>query len=118
VAYGTDSISGKWSYQTLVVLQFVFVIGLVAGYPFFPESPYFLLKHKKNEAAARKSLNRIHGSGDQALINAEITRIQEMIDASDHLNELADLDGPPIAQCFKGTNLVSLFFKPSENVGD
>ena len=105
MAYGTAKIDGTWSFQTLIVLQFAFVAALLVGYPFFPESPYYLLK-KNKEDAARKALNRIHGSGDKDLIDAEVARIQELIDVSKTLEAVAGMDGPPIVQCFKGTNLV------------
>ncbi|KAF3762109.1 general substrate transporter, partial [Cryphonectria parasitica EP155] len=107
IAYGTDKLQGTWSYQTLVVLQFAFVAALLLGYPFFPESPYLLLK-KCQEERARKSLTRIHGSKDQALIDAELSRMKESIEVSAGLEAVAGMDGPPIIQVWKKSNLVCL----------
>lgn len=105
VAYGTDNIEGKWSYQTLIVLQFTFVAAILLGYPFFPESPYWHLQHNREEQA-RKSLGRIHGKKEKALIDAEIVRIRDVITVSEEMARLASVDGPPVIQMFKGTNLV------------
>lgn len=96
---------GRWSYEIVILVQFVFVAVLLVGYPFFPESPYHLLKNN-NEERARKMLCRIHGSGDQGLIDAEIVRMKEGIAISQNLEEQAQLNGPLIAQCFQGSNLV------------
>lgn len=103
-AYGAQKIEGMWSYQTLIILQFVFVTILACGYPFYPESPYWCLKTGKDEKA-RKCLNRMHGSSNQALINAEVIRIREEVRVSEEMKAHAAQTGPPLLQCFKGTNL-------------
>lgn len=105
MAYGAQTVEGRWSYEIVVLTQFVFVLVLMIGYPFFPESPYYLLKNK-NEERARKMLQRIHGNGMPELINAEIIRMNESIAISQVLEKEAKMDGPLILQCFKGTNLV------------
>lgn len=105
VAYGTQKIDGKWSYEAVIVLQFVFVAALILGYPFFPESPYYLVK-RGQESKAKSSLERIHGRDDPGLIEAELARLQELIRTTRTLEDLAGMDGYPIVQCFKGTNLV------------
>jgi Sugar (and other) transporter len=74
-------------------------------YPFYPESPYYLLGKGKPEHA-RKALNRIHGSGDQALIDAEMTRIKGLIVSNEETKQAAQERGPLLFQCWKGTNLV------------
>ncbi|PKS06033.1 hypothetical protein jhhlp_007867 [Lomentospora prolificans] len=104
VAYGTDSIQGKWSYQTLIVLQFAFVLFILLGIPFFPESPYWHLQNSRDEEA-RKCLQRLHGNQDQELIEAEMVRIKEVIRSSEELAAAANAQGPPAIQIFKGTNL-------------
>lgn len=104
VANGTQRIDGYWSYQTLIVLQFAFVVVLALGWPFFPESPYWCLKVGRTEQA-RKSLQRMHGSSNHDLVNAEVARIQEEVRVSEEMQVLASQDGPPLVQCFKGTNL-------------
>ncbi|KAL2106793.1 hypothetical protein VUR80DRAFT_6210 [Thermomyces stellatus] len=104
VAYGTDFIEGKWSYQTVVVVQFVFVAILLAAWPFFPESPYWHLKNRRPEKA-RKSLERIHGQGNPVLVEAEMQRIQEVIRSSEELATTAHAHGPVYFQIFKRSNL-------------
>lgn len=95
-----------WSYQTVVVLQFVFVAVLLAVWPFFPESPYWHLQNRRPEKA-RKSLERIHGHGDPALLDAEMERLREVIRSSEELATTAGAHGPAYLQIFKRVNLVS-----------
>jgi MFS family permease len=103
-AYGTQQIDGHWSYMSLIVLQFAFVLVLAVGWPFYPESPYWLLKTGKSDKA-RKALGRMHGSSRTTLIEAEMVRIAEEVRVSEEMKALARQGGPPILQCFQGTNL-------------
>ncbi|CAK7237601.1 hypothetical protein SBRCBS47491_010038 [Sporothrix bragantina] len=105
IAYGTQHIPNKWSYESLIVLQFAYVLFLIIGYPFFPESPYFILSKKHDPAAAEKQLGRIYGHKDQPLLAAEIVRIQKLVDDDEAAKRLALAQGPPIQQAFRGTNL-------------
>ncbi|ERS96913.1 MFS transporter [Sporothrix schenckii 1099-18] len=105
IAYGTQHIEGKWSYESLIVLQFTYVFFLIIGYPFFPESPYFLLSKRKDAAAAEKQLRRIYGSSNPALLTAELARIQRLVDEDESAKRLTRAQGPLIQQCFQGTNL-------------
>ena len=100
--------TGKWSYQIIVILQFMFIIVLALGYPFFPESPYYLIMKDRDDDTVRKSLCRIHGSTDPGLIEAELIRIKANFAASQELNRLAGTDGHPLFQIFKPRHLVSL----------
>ncbi|CAK7229752.1 hypothetical protein SCUCBS95973_007334 [Sporothrix curviconia] len=104
IAYGTQKIDGKWSYESLIVLQFIYVLFLIIGYPFFPESPYFILSKKHDQAAAEKQLGRIYGHEDQALLAAEVVRIQKLVDDDEAAKRLVLAQGPPILQAFRGTN--------------
>ena len=74
-------------------------------YPFFPESPYYLLQ-KGDIKRARESLVRMHGSDDQVLIDAEVTRIQSNVIASEEVKRAAQNNGPLVLQCFQGSNQV------------
>lgn len=105
IAYGTQRIEGKWSYESLIVLQFAYVLFLIVGYPFFPESPYFNLSKKKDHETASKQLRRIYGGSDPSLLTAELARIQRLVDDDESAMRLALALGPPIKQCFQGTNL-------------
>ncbi len=80
---------------------------LLLGYPFYPESPYYLIKKGRTEQA-RNSLNRIHGSADQGLIDAEIARLEQAVAFSEEIRAAAQQKGAPFFQCFQGTNLVCL----------
>lgn len=79
---------------------------LLVGYPFFPESPYYLL-HKGKPENARQALIRVHGLGDEDLINAEIERLQTAIDVNVSLDAAQKEGGFLLVQCFRGKNLVS-----------
>ena len=94
VAKGVSTIDGEWGYRILIILQFAFVVPLLVIYPWFPESPYYLLKRNRPEQA-RKSLIRIHGSGDQSLIEAEMVRIQQNVTFSEELKLAAQANGSP-----------------------
>lgn len=107
LAKATSSIDGRWSYEILVILQLVTVVLILIFYPFFPESAYFLLC-KRNEDQARRSLNIMHGSGDQNLIEAELVRLKLALDFAENLRRSAKNNGPLIVQCFQGSNRVSL----------
>ena len=106
MAYGTEQIEGKWSYQALIIIQFAFVAALLIFFPWFPESPYWHLQNGRPEKA-RGSLERIHGRSDGQLIDAEMERIVEDIRSSEELAAKAGASGPVYLQLFKGKNLVS-----------
>lgn len=76
----------------------------MATYPWYPESPYYLLK-RGNLDGARHALARIHGHDDGRLIEAEMRRIQKDVNFSEAIRTDAEHRGPLIVQCFKGTNL-------------
>lgn len=80
-------------------------VPLLLFYPWFPESPSYLLR-KGREDQARKSLNRIHGSSDQALIDAEMIRIQSNITFDEELRAAgSESNKPKLLQCFVKPNL-------------
>ncbi|GAM42634.1 MFS transporter [Talaromyces pinophilus] len=125
-AQGTSKINNDWSWKIIIILQYMFVgkfwdylsirnklstnsnvslrqVPLIVFYPFFPESPYYLLKNNKNESA-RNSLEKIWGKNDQELINAEMERIQANVEFSEGMIAEAKLKGPLIVQAFQGIN--------------
>jgi hypothetical protein len=80
-------------------------VPLLLFYPWFPESPSYLLRKGRGEEA-RKSLNSIHGSSDQKLIEAEMVRIQSNITFDAELRTAgAETNKPKILQCFQKPNL-------------
>jgi hypothetical protein len=88
-------------------MQYFFPLFFLIVYPFFPESPYYLIKKGKYDEA-RKSLNRIHGSGEQEYINLQMTRIEKSVQFSEELAKTTAANGPAFLQLFRGTNLVHL----------
>jgi hypothetical protein len=77
---------------------------LLLGYPFFPESPFYLLKRERTEDA-KTALAQIHGRSDQSLLDAELARIEAIIRASEEVGQEGQQKGPLFFQCFRGTNL-------------
>ena len=105
VSRGTETLSGKWSYELLVVLEYIFPFILFIVWPFFPESPYWLIKNGRDEQA-RKSLIRIHGSKDPEFIDIEIARLKNNVKLSDELAASQQNNGVPYLQLFQLHNLV------------
>lgn len=103
---GASEITTDWGYKLLMVIQYVPPAILLAGVFFFPESPYFLIKKGKVEAA-QKSLRRMYGSKDPEFLDIELKRLTENIRFSEELKKEAGIGGPLIYQCFRGTNLVT-----------
>jgi hypothetical protein len=98
--------------MTLIVIQYFFPIFLLLVYPFFPESPYWLIKKGKHEEA-RKSLNKIHNSKKQELVDFEMERLEKNVRLSEELARMTAAKGPAFFQLFQGTNLVPpIFFFP------
>lgn len=106
ISRGTSVIDGEWSFKSLILMEYFFAVLLFVMYPFFPESPYFLIKKGKPDEA-RKSLNKIHGAQDQNFISVEFDRIEKNVKFSDELARIAAANGPPYYQLFRGTNLVA-----------
>ncbi|PMD13435.1 general substrate transporter [Hyaloscypha hepaticicola] len=104
ISKGTSEIEGKWSYEILIILQFAFVAALLVVYPFYPESPYYLIKKGRPEQA-RKALDKIHGRDDLALLEAEMARLTEVVQFSEAIQEAAATKGSLLRQCFQGSNL-------------
>jgi hypothetical protein len=89
-------------------MQYFFPAWLFAGYFFFPESAYYLLSKGKVEAA-KEALRRTHGGDDQEFLDIEIKRIERNVQISEEYKKENAFAGPAYYQCFRGTNLVSLF---------
>lgn len=87
------------------MLEYVFIFILFVVWPFFPESPYWLVK-AGNDQKARNSLIRIHGSKDQEFIDVEMTRLKNNVKLSDELEASHHHTGVPYLQLFLPPNLV------------
>ncbi|KAJ8098153.1 hexose transporter [Lipomyces tetrasporus] len=73
IANGSSHIDGKWQWWLPVVSMYIFPLLLVALYPWFPESPYWLIRQNRYEQA-KKSLRRMYGMGDEQFYDIEMKR--------------------------------------------
>jgi hypothetical protein len=96
-------------FKTPWICRSINVVILVGGYPFYPESPYYLLT-KGQTSNAQTALLEIHGDSDQTLLDAELKRIGANVAFSKEVHAAAALKGPLLAQCSQRTNLVSIMF--------
>lgn len=88
-------------------MLYIFPALLILAWPFYPESPYYLLRKGRTEDA-RKSLRRIHGSGDSEFIEIELERIETNVRMSDEFLKETAVHGPVFYQVFRGVNRVIL----------
>ncbi|KAF4472548.1 Hexose transporter [Fusarium albosuccineum] len=112
ISYGASFIEGKWQWWTVVVSMYFFPATLLLLYPWFPESPHWLIRENKKEKA-RQSLERMYGKTKQQLIDHELNRLEEDVRMNTEVQ--ANLEGPRYTifgievgqelECFRGTNL-------------
>lgn len=108
VGQGAVKIPGRWSYEICILLQMMFPAAGFAGYYFFAESPYYLLKRGQAEGAKR-ALRKIYSSKYPGFLEIELARLQEEMEFSAALKEAAALGGTPLWQCWRGSNAVRTF---------
>lgn len=84
---------------------------LIAAYPWFPESPYWLIREGQPDKAVR-ALRRIHGASDPEFLETEARRLQEDVRLNTELLEGSHqgyiVFGIQVGQeleCFRGRNL-------------
>ncbi|KAK9313892.1 hypothetical protein V1524DRAFT_448432 [Lipomyces starkeyi] len=104
ISKGLVRIPGKWSFQSTILLQFLFPALGYAGYLFFAESPYRLLSRDMDDDA-RKALRKHYGSNYQEFRDIEFDRLSENVRFSTNLHRMANEGGPAVLKCFRGTNL-------------
>lgn len=132
VSQGSSHISGRWQWWLPVVAMYFFPRKLVAPlphgvtgtltaslivlltmmWPFFPESPYWLVRRGRR-AEAKKALHRIHGFKDDEYYEIEVSRMEEEIRITSDLHGHIDSRPPRRllginveleAECFEATN--------------
>lgn len=99
VIKGFGSRSDKWAFRGPFAVQLFFVVFLLAGLPFAPETPWYLARKGRQQDAAR-SLQRLYGSDfdvQNTLDNIQRTIDEERETSPDHETSWA--------QCFRGTDL-------------
>ena len=84
---------------------------LLGVYPWFPESPYWLIREGKEERA-RRALQRLYGSNRPELVDIEYRRLQNEVSINSELRvdgvsrySLFGINFGDELQCFRGTNL-------------
>ncbi|KAL4866440.1 hypothetical protein BDV12DRAFT_210452 [Aspergillus spectabilis] len=99
VIRGFGSRTDNWGFQGPFAIQLFFIVFLLVGLPFAPESPWYLVRKGRREDAAR-SLRRLYGS--KADIDAEVSAIERTVNFE---RESAD-HSVSWAQCFRGNGLL------------
>ncbi|KAK2671523.1 Major facilitator, sugar transporter-like [Fusarium oxysporum f. sp. vasinfectum] len=98
VSQGSSHISGKWQWWLPVVAMYIFpqpytTVILTISWPFFPESPYWLIRRGR-VGDAKKALRRIYGFNDTEYYDIEVRRIEEEIRLTNDLHGNVD-NTPP-----------------------
>lgn len=97
MAYYTSTWTTNWAWKSLVCAQWGFAaVGLI-GQIFLPESPVYLVRTGKMEAA-RKSLRRLYS--EEADADGHLERIKLTLEESETFKKSGTY-----SDCFKGTNL-------------
>ncbi|KAH8906875.1 general substrate transporter [Coniochaeta sp. PMI_546] len=112
VSQGSSHISGRWQWWLPVVAMYFFPLLLTMMWPFFPESPYWLVRRGRR-AEAKRALHRIHGFKDDEYYEIEVLRMEEEIRITSDLHGHIDSRPPRRllginveleAECFEATN--------------
>jgi SP family general alpha glucoside:H+ symporter-like MFS transporter len=99
VTRGFISRPDKWAYKIPFAIQWVWPVILLAGLPFAPESPWWLIRQNKMEKA-EISLERLSGKHEK-VNTRETLAMMVKTDLLEHEIEV----GTSYADCWKGTNL-------------
>jgi len=99
---GFISIPSEWSYRIPFGLQWAFAVPILIGVLFAPDSPWWLVRHGRFEAA-KKSLLRLtsKNSGQEFNVNEAVAMLEHTNEVEKYLNS----EGMSYFDCFKGTNL-------------
>ncbi|OIW29514.1 general substrate transporter [Coniochaeta ligniaria NRRL 30616] len=85
VTKGSSQISGKWQWWLPVVAMYFFPLLLTITWPFFPESPYWLIRKGRSDDA-KVALRRIYGFKEVAYYDIEVARLEEDIRLTNSLH--------------------------------
>ncbi|KAL3495881.1 putative MFS transporter [Aspergillus germanicus] len=109
VSRGSSYLDGKWQWWLPVVGMYIFPAILTAGWFFFPESPYWLVRQGQT-TAARKALKRVYGFQNDAFYTVEVRRMESENDQAMAIQgSLAQQDSgdTPRRHKFAGLNLAA-----------
>ncbi|KAL3478844.1 general substrate transporter [Aspergillus californicus] len=103
INYGSQQVipsESSWQWRTTLVLQLIPSLALFIGYPFFPESPRYLLMRGRVEAA-RDSLVRLRGGLDEteSYLAREYAELQSMAEVGAENKRGLDALKSLIGQC-------------------
>ncbi|KAH8820762.1 general substrate transporter [Xylogone sp. PMI_703] len=97
----TIDIHNEWQYKVPILIMFLYPIIVLAGFYWYPESPYFLFSRGKKEEG-RKALLRLYGSGDSEIVDKLAIGIQHSIQSSEVLAKAGE--GGRFIDVFRGSN--------------
>ncbi|PMD33014.1 putative maltose permease [Hyaloscypha variabilis F] len=97
-AAGLESRLDEWAYKAPFAIQWVWPVVLLAGLPFAPESPYWLVRKNRKEDA-RKSLLKLTSKKHRP----DIDSVLVMIEQTDLLEQELE-STTTYMDCFKGAN--------------
>lgn len=89
----------SWAYKGPFAIQLFFSVFLFVMIPFAPESPWYLARVGKRDAA-KNSLRRLYGS--QVDLDAKLAKLEATIAEEEAIRSKQG----SWVQCFKGTNLI------------
>ncbi|EON67630.1 hypothetical protein W97_06773 [Coniosporium apollinis CBS 100218] len=97
VIKGFGARDDRWAYAGPFAIQLFFSAFLLAGLPFVPETPWYLVRKNKDEEALR-SLQRLWGKDFD--VSAKLAALQTTIEEELQQKKASLVD------CFRGTNLL------------
>ncbi|KAK0384728.1 hypothetical protein NLU13_7206 [Sarocladium strictum] len=99
-AAGVETRLDEWAYKIPFAIQWVWPVVLLAALPFAPESPYWLVRKGRREAA-RDALTKLSSPTNRPDIDKMLVSIEQ----TDLLEQELD-SSTSYWECFKGANLV------------
>ncbi|KAL4885932.1 putative MFS transporter [Aspergillus karnatakaensis] len=104
VSRGSSYLDGKWQWWLPVMGMHIFPAILTAGWFFFPESPYWLVR-QGNTTAARKSLQQVYGFKSPTFYTIEVRRMES--ETHQAMSIQANLTRRSTRRTFLGLNLAA-----------
>ncbi|SPO01659.1 related to maltose permease [Cephalotrichum gorgonifer] len=96
MSYFTQDWETSWSWKSIICAQWGFAVVAFAGHVFMPESPVYLIRKGKTEAA-QKVLERLYSDPRDA--GGHLERIKLTLEEAETQNSGSYID------CFRGSNL-------------